>query len=74
LKTNGETDADGADANCPPRSAWKDGHAGLEDTAVSAAEALKAARAPGIGIGIDGDALALEAVTAPPPAVLYLLA
>jgi hypothetical protein len=37
---------------------------------MSAAEALKAARAAGIGLGIDGDALTLEAVTAPPPAVL----
>jgi hypothetical protein len=41
---------------------------------VSAAEAIKAAQVAGIGLGIDGDALMLEAVTAPPPAVLGLLA
>ncbi len=41
---------------------------------MSAAEALKAARdAAGIRIGIDGDALVLEADAAPPPAVLDLL-
>ncbi|HZR77001.1 hypothetical protein [Bradyrhizobium sp.] len=41
---------------------------------MSAAEALKVARAAGVRLGIDGDALALEAATAPPPAVLDLLA
>ncbi len=41
---------------------------------MSAAEALKAARAAGIGLGIDGDALTLEAATAQPPTVLDLLA
>lgn len=41
---------------------------------MSAAEAFKAARAAGIGLGIDGDALTLEAAVAPPPAVLDLLA
>ena len=41
---------------------------------MSAAEALKAARAAGIGLEIDGDALLLDAVTAPPPSVLDLLA
>ena len=41
---------------------------------MSAAEALKAARAAGIELGIDGDALTLEAATAPPPAVLDVLA
>ncbi|MGE3066942.1 MAG: hypothetical protein AB7F51_17040 [Pseudorhodoplanes sp.] len=41
---------------------------------MSAAEALKAARAAGVRLGIDGDALTLEAVTAPPPTVLDLLA
>ena len=40
---------------------------------MSAAEALKAARAAGIQLGIDGDALTLEAATAPPAAVLDLL-
>lgn len=41
---------------------------------MNAAEALKAARATGIRLGIDGDALTLEAATAPPPTVLDLLA
>jgi hypothetical protein len=41
---------------------------------MSAAEVLKAARAAGIQLGIDGVALTLQAVTAPPPAVLDLLA
>jgi hypothetical protein len=40
---------------------------------VSAAEALKAARAAGIELGLDGDDLLLEAPTAPPAAVLDLL-
>jgi hypothetical protein len=40
---------------------------------MSAAEALKAARAAGIRLGIDGDALTLEAFIAPPPALLELL-
>jgi hypothetical protein len=37
---------------------------------MSAAEALKAGRAAGIRLGIDGDALTLEASEAPSPAVL----
>jgi hypothetical protein len=41
---------------------------------MSAAEALKAARNAGVRLGIDGDALTLEAATAPPPTVLDLLA
>jgi hypothetical protein len=41
---------------------------------MSAAEALNAARTAGIRLGIDGDALTLEAVNAPPPALLDLLA
>jgi hypothetical protein len=40
---------------------------------VSAAEAIKAARTAGIRLGIDGDALTLEAATAPPAAVLDVL-
>ena len=40
---------------------------------MSAAEALKAARAAGVRIGIDGDDLALDADAAPPAAVLDLL-
>jgi hypothetical protein len=40
---------------------------------MSAAEALKAARAAGVRLGIDGDALTLEASAAPPLAVLALL-
>jgi hypothetical protein len=41
---------------------------------MSAAEALKAARAAGVRLGIDGDALTLAAATAPPPIVLDLVA
>ena len=40
---------------------------------MSAAEALKAARAAGIKLGIDGDHLVLEAAVPPPPAVIDLL-
>jgi hypothetical protein len=40
---------------------------------MSAAEALKAAQAAGIRLGIDGDALALEASAAPSPAVIESL-
>jgi hypothetical protein len=45
----------------------------MEGMAMSAAEALKAARAAGIRLGVDGDALTLEASAAPPRAVLDLL-
>jgi len=41
---------------------------------MSAAEALKAARSAGVLLGIDGDALTLEAAAAPPRAVLDQLA
>ena len=40
---------------------------------MSAAEALEAARAAGIELGIDGDDLVLQASAPPPPAVLDLL-
>lgn len=40
---------------------------------MSAAEALKGARAAGVRLGIDDDALTLKASAAPPPAVLELL-
>ena len=40
---------------------------------MSAAEALKAARAAGIRLGIDGEDLVLEASAPPPAAVLDLL-
>ena len=40
---------------------------------MSAAEALKAARAAGIQLGVDGDDLVLEASVPPPAAVLDLL-
>ncbi len=40
---------------------------------MSAAEALEVARAAGVRLGIDGDALTLEAATPPPPTVLDLL-
>jgi hypothetical protein len=45
----------------------------LEGTAVSAAEALQAARAAGIRLGIEGETLTLEAAVEPSPAVLDLL-
>lgn len=41
---------------------------------MSAVQALKLARAAGVRIGIDGDALTLDAEAAPPSAVLDLLA
>lgn len=41
---------------------------------MSALQALKAARDAGVRIGVDGDALTLDAAAAPPPAVLELLA
>jgi hypothetical protein len=41
---------------------------------MSAAEALKAARAAGIKLAIDGDDLVLEASASPPPAVIDRLA
>jgi hypothetical protein len=40
---------------------------------MSAAKALKAARAAGVNLGIDGDDLVLEAAAPPPPAVIDLL-
>jgi hypothetical protein len=40
---------------------------------MSAIEALKAARAAGIRLGIDSKDLTLEAAAAPPPAVLHLV-
>ncbi len=40
---------------------------------MSAVQALKAARDAGVRIGIDGDALTLDAEAAPPAAVLDLL-
>jgi hypothetical protein len=41
---------------------------------MSAAEALKAVRAAGIRVGIDGDDLMIEALEPPPSALLDLLA
>ena len=40
---------------------------------MSAAEALKAARAAGVQLGLDGDDLTLEAAVEPPVAVIDLL-
>ena len=54
----------------PRRKNWQQR---LEGAAMSAAEALKAARAAGIELGIDGDDLVLEATAPPPAAVLDLL-
>lgn len=41
---------------------------------MSAVQALKAARDAGIDLALDGDALVLAAASAPPPALLDLLA
>ena len=41
---------------------------------MSAAEALKAARAAGVELRLDGDDLVLEAAAPPPPVILNLLA
>jgi hypothetical protein len=73
LKSNAGAAADGADANRPPhpgREIWFDR---LGGAAVIAAEALRAARAGGIELGIDGNDLVLEASTPPLDAVLNLL-
>jgi hypothetical protein len=45
----------------------------MEGALMSAIQALKMARAAGVRIGIDGDALTLNADAAPPPDVLKLL-
>jgi hypothetical protein len=45
----------------------------LEREAMSALHALNAARDAGVRIGVDGDALTLDADAAPPEAVLDLL-
>lgn len=45
----------------------------MDGTAMSAAQALKAARAAGVELRLDGDDLVLEASTPPPAAVLDLL-
>ena len=62
LSLNAENAADGADANSPDLSASRERRcSSLEGTAVSAAEALKAARAAGVSLRVDGDDLLLEA-------------
>jgi hypothetical protein len=45
----------------------------MEQSDMSVAEALKAARAAGIQVGIDGDAIVLEAEHAPPAQMLDTL-
>ena len=50
-----------------PICAGKNRGAGLEGAAMSAAEALQAARAAGVRVAIDGDDLVLEASAPPPP-------
>ena len=72
LKSNGGNGADGADANLPPQSAPE--KVGWRVRTVSAAEALKAARAAGVELRLDGDDLVLEAAAPPPPVILNLLA
>src|SRR5262249_4687944 len=50
----------GADANPPPIWARKNTGSGLENPAMSVVEALKAARAAGVELAVDGDHLALR--------------
>ena len=45
----------------------------MECAAMSAIEALKAARAAGVELALDGDDLALKAASAPPTALLHTL-
>ena len=71
LKTNPGSAADGADAN--PRPICAENELWLEGAGMSAALALKTARAVGIRVRIDGDDLELEAPAQPPQAVLDLL-
>ena len=66
LEINSADAADGADAK-GNRYAW------LEGAGMSAALALKTARAVGIRVRVDGDDLELEAPAQPPQAVLDLL-
>src|SRR6185436_6697612 len=56
-----------------PIGTRKNRDTGLERAAMSATEALKAARAAGVRVGIDGDDLVLEALAPPPSALLDLL-
>src|SRR5204863_3395239 len=57
-----------------PICAGKNRGSGLEYPAMSAVEALKAARAAGVELALNGDDLALKAASAPPAAVLDALA
>src|SRR5262249_8323415 len=56
-----------------PICAGKNRGSGLEYAAMRAVEALKAARAAGVELALDGDDLALKAASAPPAAVLDAL-
>ncbi|HXF87791.1 MAG TPA: hypothetical protein VNK48_05510 [Xanthobacteraceae bacterium] len=77
VKSNGETDADGTDANHPPHSGRGNesspGWSGLEDAIVNAILAIAEARAAGVQVAIDGDPLTLEASAPPPPALVESL-
>ena len=70
LKTNGETAADGADANFPPQSARKDRCERLAGKAMSAVDALRAAKDAGVSVTLDGGDLVLHASAEPPHTVL----
>src|SRR5262249_46508001 len=56
-----------------PIWAGKNRGSGLEYTTMSAIAALKAARAAGVELALDGDDLVLKAASAPPAAVLDAL-
>ena len=67
----GQTDADGADANHVPSVCA--GQDWLEGEAVSAVEVLRAARAAGVEVRVEGEALVLETAAPPPADVIDLL-
>jgi hypothetical protein len=58
----------------PQSGPEKNRGSGLESADMNAADTLKAARAAGIELALDGDDLALSAASAPPAAVLHALA
>ena len=59
---------------CTPKRMLGEGGSKLEDAAVSAVRALRAARDADIRLRVDGGDLVLEAFAPPPGAVLELLA
>jgi hypothetical protein len=72
LNCNEEDRADGADANPPTQSMPREIQ--VDGSPVSAAEILKAARAAGVEVRIEGNELVLEAIAAPPAEIVEQLA